>query len=78
MSRWIAVIEDHSGGRHYVLRLDQPGFLTDDIDDAQRFDAEGYARGVAEAFASLTVTQEGSDDIWRPKWIARVYAERSE
>lgn len=78
MNRWISVIEDHSGAKLYVLRFDQPGFLTADVNDAQRFDSEGYALGVAQAFTSLTIAHEGSDGFWRPEWIARVYAERSQ
>jgi len=78
MSQYIAVFEDHEGGRQYISRDDLPGFLTDDLDEAQRFDNARYAEALAATFASVTVSREGASKPWRPKWIARYFAEEAE
>ncbi|MEV3938680.1 hypothetical protein AB0K52_22245 [Glycomyces sp. NPDC049804] len=78
VNQFIAVFEDHDGGRRYISRDELPGFITDDIEMARRFESARNAELLAEAFTGITISAEGSDDVWQPRWIARTYAERIE
>ncbi|MEV3937293.1 hypothetical protein AB0K52_15105 [Glycomyces sp. NPDC049804] len=73
LGEWIAVFTDPDRGEQYVIRADLPGFLTEDIEQAQRYPIEEDALALASMYVRGIVV-EGR--MWQPPGIASISARR--